>query len=266
MKESPRYYYFLIAVIAIIFVIILENSGYLNKPKEYFVAFLIPVQKTISRSGSNIYDFFRAFIVVNDIKRENLELKFKNKELLSKLVQFDEFKLENILLKKQLNLDEKEQHKLSIAEVVGGSPQNGLFFLLIDKGSEDGIKVGMPVIIGENCLVGKILETNESYSKVLLIYDGNSKVSVMASESRIKGILRGGFGYEMTLDMVPRDSDLKEDDIIITSGEDMQFPKGLIAGTIKEIKKFDNQIFQQVSVRPIFEINEIEKVFVILNY
>lgn len=264
-NATPKYYYFITAVVVLLFLVFLNTGGHLQKARDWTGAFLMPVEEIIHSAGKNVYDFFRAFIMVWDIKEENIELKTKNRELVNKLVDFEGMKVENELLKSHLENENIKDYEFAMADIVGSNPQNDKLYLLINKGKEDGIDVGMPVVISGNCLVGKIVEANSKYSKVLLINDGSSKLNGITNDGRVSGVVEGGHGYYLLMDMVSQDSKLQEEEIVITSGMDGQFPKGLVIGTIKEIKKFDNQIFQQAMLKPFFEINELEKLFVITN-
>lgn len=264
-NNTPKYYYFISAIAVLLFLFLLKIGGYLQKPKEFTGAFLIPIETAVHNTGQGIYDFFRAFVMVWDTKEENKKLKSKNRELIERLVDFNEMKVENELMKKQLGNEEIKEYTFEMADIIGRNPQNDQLFLLLNKGSEEGIKAGMPVVINGNCLVGKIIEVNSKFSKLLMLNDRSSKVSAITMDGRVSGVIEGGNGYYLSLGMVSQNSELQEEEAVITSGMDMQFPKGLAIGTIKEIKKFDNQIFQQAMIVPFFEINELEKLFIITS-
>lgn len=265
-NNTPKYYYFITAIVVALFLILLNAGGYLNKPREIVAAFFIPVEETTRNSGKKIYDFFRAFTMVRDIREENTNLKLKNRELVEKLVQFNETKVENELFRKQLDILDREDYQFKMVDIVGRNPQNNLLYLLVNQGANIGLKTGMPVVVEGNCLVGKIIEVNETYSKVLLINDKNSKINVIVSSSRVSGVLSGGYGHQLLMDMISQHSGVAKKEVIITSGQDKQYPKGLVVGIIAEVRKFDNQIFQQAMIEPFFDIGRLETLFVITNY
>lgn len=137
-------------------------------------------------------------------------------------------------------------------------------YLKIDKGSDDGLKINQGVVIKDN-LVGQIKAVGSKQSEVMLISDPDSKIVAIAYKDggKAKGILNGQFGAEMLLDKVLHQEPLKKEDLIYTDGAEGKFPRGLILGQVLEIEEQETQLFKQAKVKPLFNISDLDIVFVI---
>jgi rod shape-determining protein MreC len=146
------------------------------------------------------------------------------------------------------------------AQVIGSSGSEQSRTVYLDKGSSDGIKLGMPVISAEG-IVGKVILVQPSVSQVLLINDQTSGVGTILEQSRLQGVLKGRASGQLVLDKVMSEEDVKTGERVLTSGGDQIFPKGLPVGTIGEVKRGGE--FLQVQVKPAAALNHLEEVLVI---
>jgi len=137
---------------------------------------------------------------------------------------------------------------------------------LINKGSEDGILEKMPVITQQKSLVGKISEVYKNFSKVMLVSNKKCAFDAKIQEKNISGLVKGKGNFKILLDFVPQNEKISQEDIVITSSLGGLFPAGLLVGQIEEVKKSDIEPFQQVKIKPIFNIKEINFLFVITEY
>jgi rod shape-determining protein MreC len=202
---------------------------------------------------------------ISEIKEENKNLIKENNSLLVATANLKEFQRENEDLKKQLGLIPNKQFDLEASFVVGQNPQKLGSWVLIDKGENSGIKVGMPVIVSQGILVGKIAEVYPNVAKVLLLTDSESVINVRDSETEAKGVVRGKFGLGLVLEMVSQDDMLNAGDSIITSGLGGDLPKGLLVGEIQEPKASLDRIFQGATVVTPVKYSNLDVVFIIKN-
>ena len=139
-------------------------------------------------------------------------------------------------------------------------------FLLIDKGTDDGLAVNQAVIYKDNYL-GKIVEVSSKKSKVLLSSDPDSKISSYAANEvgKAKGILTGQFGSELLLDKILHQEQIKKDDLVYTEGTEEEIPRGLVIGKVEEVIVKDTDVFKQAKVLPVFDIRNLDVVFVVRN-
>lgn len=198
-----------------------------------------------------------------NLKKENLHLQEK---LLS--VQKENYELrESVQAAKRLRrlLLFKEQVPAAMipAEVIAYSPSAWFRTIVINKGRQDGVKKGMPVVTWEG-VVGKVIKTSTDSSIILLIIDRNSSVDAMVQRNRRRGIFEGDGGPRCQLRYVPRMDDIKVGDFIVTSGLGGVFPKGLFLGKVVRVEKKEYGLFQEVEAGPGVDFSRLEEVMVIL--
>lgn len=139
-------------------------------------------------------------------------------------------------------------------------------YLKIDKGEKDGLKAGQAVIFKEN-FIGQIFELDQKGASVRLPTDPDSKIAAFSigKEGRAKGILIGQFGLEMLLDKILHDEKIEIGDLVYSEGTEGYLPRGLVLGRVNEVLENKNEIFKQAKIEPIFDIRDLELVFVILE-
>lgn len=262
MKFTLKKNLALVIIVGILFLLVL--NFYQKEVKNFFYLISSPFQKTLWKTGDNVSDFFETIAERKTLKKENEELKLKNQELLAQIVLLKELRKENEVLREALNIGLQKEFKLLLAEVIGKDISEDL--ILINKGSEDGILKDMPVITEGKVLLGKISEVYKNFSKVILLSNQESTVLVKVEDGEIKGVAKGKGNFKILLDNIPLNQEIKEGDLIITTLLGGNFPKGLLIGQIKEVKKSDVEPFQQAEILPFFDILEIEIVFVITNF
>ncbi|OQY59957.1 MAG: hypothetical protein B6245_03935 [Desulfobacteraceae bacterium 4572_88] len=126
------------------------------------------------------------------------------------------------------------------------------------------LKKSVPVVIPEG-VVGLVTDISTHYSKVLLLVDQNSAVDALVQRTRARGIIKGGTAGRCLFKYVLRKHDIVESDIVVSSGLDGVFPKGLRVGTVSNVTRRNSGIFQEVTVIPYVDFEKLEEVLVILN-
>jgi len=155
-------------------------------------------------------------------------------------------------------------HQLISAEVVGQDSSGWFKAIIINRGSDDGIGKGMPVIAPEG-IVGQVVTASYDYSKVMLMVDRSSAIDALVQHNRTRGIVEGETDEACRFKYVLRKAEVHIGDTVVSSGLDGLFPKGLRIGAIKEISKDEPGIFQEVQVEPFVDFTRLEEVLVILE-
>lgn len=267
MKLSPKLKIGAKLVLLIIFLVILNLTPVSKRVKNFFYFISEPVQKSFWRAGDKVSDFFETVANIKNLKKENEELKLKIQELLAKNAKIPELEKENKILREALEIGLEKEFKLILAEVIGKDISQDS--ILIDKGLKDGVTNNLPVITQQKSLVGKIGEVYENFSKVILISNKGGAFNAQISRGEenlaedISGLVKGKGNFQLFLDLVPKEKEIKEGDLIITSSLGGVFPKGLLVGQIQKIKKSDIEPFQQAEIKLAFDINELETIFII---
>jgi rod shape-determining protein MreC len=264
MKLSPRVKIGLIIFFLIAFFIVLNLTGFSKEVKNFFYLISSPVQKTLWRAGDNLADFFEAISESKKLKKENEELLLKNQELEAENARLKVVKEENEVLRGALEIGLEKEFKLLLSDVIGKDISQDT--LLINKGSKDGILKNFPVITQQKALVGKCGEVYESFSKVILISNKESSFDAKISDSDIQGVVKGKGGLKLFLDLIPQEEEVNEGAIVVTTALGGVFPEGLLVGEIEKVLKSDIQPWQEVEIKPTFDIKELETLFVITNF
>ena len=134
--------------------------------------------------------------------------------------------------------------------------------LWIDKGEKDGLMSGMPVLVSPG-LLGRLTDISWHSSKVLLLVDENSNVDVLIQRTRVQGIAHGAGSRGCALRYVPKIQDVKEGDVVVTSGMSNIFPKGLLVGKVSYVNRMDTGLFLKIHVAPFADLTSVEEVMVL---
>lgn len=193
---------------------------------------------------------------------QNEKLKKEIDSLRAKLIHLDELLLESKRLNNLLSLKEKSSYKVVAARVIGRSPDNWSSLIIINKGRYSGIRKGL-VAVTHLGLIGRVIETTESTSKIMLMNDPNFAVSALVGRSRQEGLVSGTLGNSLIMRYLPRDCDIKLSDVIITSGLTQVYPKGLSIGRVVEIGEEFSGLSRYAIVKPTVDLSNLEEVLVI---
>ena len=191
----------------------------------------------------------------------NKKLIEENQQLLSQLADFQRTKEENEFLRNSLDIGIEKDFDLILGRVISKDLLSD--FLLINIGSNAGIKKGFPVIISGKVLLGKVVDVYPSYSRVMLITQKDNLIDVEIPDSEIFALSKGVGNLNLSLDMVARDKELKEGSLVLTSAMGGNYPAGLLIGKVKNIKKIDNEAYQTAEIEKVFDLNTINNIFVI---
>ena len=148
------------------------------------------------------------------------------------------------------------------AQVIGSSGNEASQIVILDKGSNAGLRPDLPVIVPGG-VIGKVLRVFTDTSQVILITDANSGVASLLESSRIHGVLRGTNRPLCKLTYVVNGEPVTVGEILVTSGEDRIYPKGLPLGVVVSVRPASE--FQEIEVQPLAQLNRLEEVLVILE-
>ncbi|MFC1512470.1 rod shape-determining protein MreC [bacterium] len=232
--------------------------GYVLFPTQRVFSNFLYTQKDVNKNIKSLFLLYR----------ENRALKEKVKDLENIKERFEILMQENKRLKNMLDYKYNTDVSVTAARIIGRSITDWYSSVMIDKGSNDNIKKGSPVIVGSEPLpelVGQVIETGRNYSKILLITDSNSSVSAFLSFADIDGVVEGKNETVLTMKYVPSELDVKKGDVVITSGLGGIFPYGIYIGKVYETEKFLHEEFQHINIKPVVNMHRLRDVFVINN-
>jgi len=250
-----------IIIFIVIAIFILNLSPFSRGIKDFFYSISNPIQLWLWEKGSNTSGFFSSVLKAENLKQENEFLKAQNQGLTSKNIELEELKRENEILRTALGLGLEKEFDLEVAQVIGKETSGD--YLIINKGFNSGIRPGFPVITENKVLTGKIAEVYENISRVELLSSKNSSFDIEIFEKDIYSLAKGKGNSEILLDLIVKEEKIDIGDKVITSALGGNFPKALLVGEVKNIKKSDTAAFQQAEVRLSFEIKDLKEIFII---
>jgi len=222
-----------------------------------------PLQRAFFIVHRRVFNTWNHYVWLIDTERENRELEKKIKYLEELNAEHREIRIAYQRLLKLLEFREQDPNLKVFAEVVVEINKPISRFLIINKGSDDGIRPNFGVVTPLG-IVGKIQSVTSSQSVVRLITDSRTQFPVLVQRTRTKAMLQVQ-DDKLVINRLPRHLELYENDRIVTSGLAGIFPKGLPVGYISRIKKKDFGLFQSVTLVPAVELNKIEEVAVIVK-
>jgi len=233
-------------------------------PGRIVVALIAPFQNAVVETFRAAGDVWRHYFLLVGVSRENEELKRTLGRLREENHQLQEVALSNRRLRSLLAFQKSSERRAVAAEVIGTDPSPWFQSIIIDKGKKDGLSKSLPVVVPDG-VVGQVVEAAGHYSRVLLIIDQNSAVDALVQRTRARGIVAGAAESGCTFKYVLRKHDVQVSDVVVTSGLDGVFPKGLRVGQVSGVVKRAAGIFQEVSVMPYANFETLEEVLVILT-
>ncbi|MFA9380105.1 MAG: rod shape-determining protein MreC [Acetanaerobacterium sp.] len=246
------------------------NSGMVNLLSGTVGVITAPLQQLSVHLSSSATGFFERIIMAEQISEENAELREENRRLREDMVDFESYKAENEQYRQFLELKKQNpDFVFEAAMVIGRDPTDYFYSFTIDQGTLQGIKVSDPVITPDG-LVGRVSQVSYTDSKVVTLLNPGIDVGAFDGRTRDTGIITGDLELAMQsrckLAYLSRDSSASAGDIITTSGIGGTFPKGLILGTIADVKTEQSGISLYAEIVPAADIARVRDVFVLTSF
>jgi len=196
----------------------------------------------------------------SELIKENELLSTENFMQRANTLRLKDLEDENEALRKLLNTPVRQNINRLFAEVIDVDPDPYLSRVIVNRGTSSDVFEGMPVITDVG-LVGQVMDANYSYSRVLLLTDPNCQIPVIDSRSAIRAICVGsGSHAEIIINNVPRTADIKEGDMLLTSGIGGVYPKGYPVAVVTSVGISDSQPFAAIKAKPLVETDKMRYV------
>lgn len=257
---------------AVLFVQLLGLAYQVKRPSErgpirlvrvWAVSAITPFEKAFVYSVDWTTNTFQDYVYLRNVRKQNEQLRDEIQRLRLEQVRLVQDANQARRLQALLAFKETYISETMAAQVISSTGSEFTRGIYIDKGARDGLKRDMPVITADG-IVGKVYSVFPSSSLVLEINDPSSGAGVILEKSRLQGILKGdqrGTG-ETFIANILSDEKLEAGDVVVTSGGDRVFPKGLPVGTVDRIRP-GSDAFLNVRVRPAARLDRLEEVLVI---
>lgn len=256
---QPRRSYYYLAVFLLPFLVILQDPR-IKEPIHGISLTIFKPALVIGNAATDIFTnlnsgldrFWKAF------NRQGIDEK-RIAELELELRQFQETVKENERLKKILEFRDALSGKKIAARVIGRDPSPWRRTLILDKGTRQGIHKDMVVLVPEG-LVGRILESGPSTSRVILLTDVDSRVGAMADESRAQGMVGGTGEATLIMDYLELESKVEVGETVTSSGLSGIFPKGIRIGKVTSLARDATSLHLQAKIDSFVRFSKLEEV------
>jgi rod shape-determining protein MreC len=266
---NPRKRFFTIAlalVLAAIGLVILGQVGVIQPVQDLALRGATGAQRAFSTAFFNVRDFLTAPRNMQDLIQRNNQLEAQVAQLEAELVTLQEQASEADALRALLGAARQQpENQYLVAQVIGRDTNPFLHYLILDEGSDAGVRRGMPVV-NEKGLVGRISEVSATASKVQLIIDPNSVINARIQTSRAEGVLVGQSTGGLQMIYIPQDVLVNPGDLVVTSGLGGGFPPEILVGRVVSVHKRDYELYQTAVIEPRNDFTSLEMVLIITNF
>jgi rod shape-determining protein MreC len=221
------------------------------------------VQRTVSGGFSGVRNVWSNYVGLRHVKTENDELK---RQLAAAQIAVQE---QRALadrargLQKLLELHDRVELATTGAEIIGAAASPDFRTLTIDKGTRDGLRPDMAVIAPPG-VVGRIVVPSARSAKIQLLIDRNAAAGVIIERTRAQGVVVGSGDDRLQMQYVSEASDVAVGDLVVTSGIDTIYPKGLAVGTVESVER-NGPAFKKIVVKPAVDFTRLEEVLIVLT-
>jgi rod shape-determining protein MreC len=252
---------------AALLLMMLNQAGLLTPFKSLLLAPLTPLQTFIARQ----FAFARSATGSGDQSPAELQARVQELEariasLEAQLVDYEELQSEYRVLAALLDYARRApEYRYVTADVIGRDESPFLQFIILNKGSNDGLAADMPVVTDRG-LIGQIVEVTATASKVLLVTDQTSAVNARIQSSRAEGVVVGTLTGDLRMQFIPLDAEVAPGDVVLTSGIGGRFPPDVLIGQVTSVRRRTQDIFQEAELQTLNDFSAIETVLVLTNF
>lgn len=249
----------LVILFLIAFVLMMVNKTdtiLIDKTSSMATGILSPVVDVLivpARLVAHVYDYFKDMSLAYE---ENKFLKKENRKLRLIGEQARALEIENRLLSRILNFTKPPVDKLTTARIVAEEGDAFSHSLIAYIGKNNIVEKGQ-IVLNEDGVVGRIDKIGNSYAKILLLTDINSRIPVVLEKNRTRGMVAGDNTLNPKLVFLPLSSEVNIGDRLVTSGVAGVFPPGLPVGFVSKIDK------REIRIQPYADLNSLEYVKIV---
>lgn len=259
--------WFAVVVVAAALFLAGSRLGIFEPLENAVLSIAAPIESGLRSATRPAADFVNNLTDINRLSDENQSLQDDIAQLTAEVARLQEVESENRDLRQLLGIRETRPEDTFVsANVFAREPNNLQDRIAIDRGRADGLRVGMVVVTRQGSLVGFITSILDDVAWVTVITDQTSGVSAVIQASRVQGVVVGAANGTLTMEFVEETADVKEGDLVLTSGIGGRHPPGLPIGQVVQVEQTAQELFQEVRVEPVADLGRLEKVLVLDSF
>ena len=232
------------------------------RPQSVILEIVSPITGAFTHLSDGASSITRDYFELVHVREENAHLRDELAKVKSDQARLAELQVENQHLAELVALKDALGANAIAANVIGSDATGVSRTLVLASGSDDGLRPGLAVLANQG-VVGKIIAVSPHASRVLLIDDHNSALDGFDQRTRARGIVAGLVEGGVILKYADRSQDIRIGDTIVTSGLDGIFPRGLLVGTIRNVRREGPGLFLGVRIAPAVDFRELEQVLIL---
>jgi rod shape-determining protein MreC len=264
--NSSRTFQTVTLTLFVVGVLALALSGYLAPLSRAAMAPFVTAQTWLATRYQAITSFMNTPRDVTELMQRNSQLEAEVSRLQAQIIELEQQNEQLPVLSALLDFNRTHPDNQYItASVIGRDYSPFLHYLIINRGSDDGLRRGMPVV-SEQGLVGRIAAVTPQAARVQLITDAGSSINIRLKDSGAEAVLSGSLTGELGIDSIPQDSPVKTNELVLTSGLGGDYPPNLLIGQITSVRQRPVDLFQTASVQPVVDFAKLDIVLVIVNF
>ncbi len=199
----------------------------------------------------------------NQLQIENSRLKTERLLTQARLQRYAALEAENARLRAMLEARNQVRAQVRVAEIMSVSANPFRHFMVVDKGTTDGVYTGQPIVDADG-VVGQVIEAGVASSQCLLISDPGHDLPVEVNRNGLRTIARGTGEYDsLDLPFLPNNADIEPGDLLVTSGLGGAFPAGYPVAVVETVTRLPQEPFASVTARPSAALNQIREIMLI---
>lgn len=254
------------AALVVVGIVLLGLSGYLTPLVQRVIDPVVGVQTWLATRYLAVYELVSSPGDVNQLRTENQQMRNEIARLQSQIAQLQEQQKDDEILYALLNVARTRPDSDYVAAmVIGRDPNPFMRYVLIDAGSDLGLKRGMPVITSEG-LVGRIDAVTSNAARVELITDPNAKVNVRLRDVDTEAMLYGSVTGDITIEMISQEVTVQPGELVLTSGLGGSYPSNIVVGQVTGVRRIQTALFQSANVQPAVDFTNLRAVLVITGF
>jgi rod shape-determining protein MreC len=241
----------------------IEESRGTTLLKKWILVASTPFFDLSSTTSRVVQGAWRNFIWLHGARQENEQLRAAVRDLSLRERALAEAQLENLRLRRLLNLRDTYSLQGVGAHVVGRVPAYLSNVAYVDRGIESGLRADQPVLADVG-IVGRVVLVSWNHSQVQLVTNPDASVGAMVERTRSPGVLRGTGNSLLELQYIGNTEQINVGDLVVTSGLDGVYPKGLPVGRVVDSRK-GKSVFRSIQVEPFADMVRLEDVLIVTN-
>lgn len=266
MNTTSRNLQTIVFVLIAVGMIALALGGYLTSLSRLLLNPLVEAQAWIYSRFQAAQNLLQAPQDLARLQQRNLQLEAQVSQLQAQIIDLQQQLAEARILSALVEFARANpENRYQAAAVIGRDPSPFLRYIIINRGSDDNIRRGMPVVTQQG-LVGRIDAVTANAARVQLITDSAAVVNAKIQPSGAQAVLKGQVSGDLLLDLIPQGVSIEVGDLVLTSGLGGGYPPNIVIGQIAGIRSQPQDIFQSATVQSVVDFNQLEIVLVIVNF